>query len=196
MDKNNFATNYDKKIHDLYSLIRIDGNCLRLKKENWQTILKVSSILEDLEINYDFSFIRDDFFKKEVTIVSFANPKDLQIIKDLLVLENKKIKDKISTASYENKINILAAVFSVTKQGFLETPKYLGKSPEAFFQTDLRFKIAMETLRNLNFSIAEVQQKRNSLLFIPDGEKTQKIIQDILNARINIQLANNKKRTK
>ena len=152
--------------------------------------------MEDLEINYDFSFIRDDFFKKEVTIVSFANPKDLQIIKDLLVLENKKIKDKISTASYENKINILAAVFSVTKQGFLETPKYLGKSPEAFFQTDLRFKIAMETLRNLNFSIAEVQQKRNSLLFIPDGEKTQKIIQDILNARINIQLANNKKRTK
>lgn len=196
MDKNNFATDYNKKIQDLYSLIRIDGNCLRLKKENWQTILKVSSILEDLEINYDFSFIRDDFFKKEVTIVSFANPKDLQIIKDLLVLENKKIKDKISTASYENKINILAAVFSVTKQGFLETPKYLGKSPEAFFQTDLRFKIAMETLRNLNFSIAEVQQKRNSLLFIPDGEKTQKIIQDILNARINIQLANNKKRTK
>lgn len=196
MDKNNFATNYDKKIHDLYRLIKIDGNCLRLKKENWQTILKVSSILDDLKINHAFSFIRDDFFKKEVTIVSFANPKDLQIIKDLLVLENKKIKDKISTASYENKINILAAVFSVTKQGFLETPKYLGKSPEAFFQTDLRFKIAMETLRNLNFSIAEVQQKRNSLLFIPDGEKTQKIIQDILNARINIQLANNKKRTK
>ncbi len=174
----------EEALVELYRLVKIDDNALILKSYTWENAWLLQKLMKSLGVNPKENFIHEDFFKRGTIQLTFPNPEDLRVIRDLYAYENKRIDEKIAEVDEAEKIKIVSAFFKTTPEGYLESLEYVGNSPAAFFRTDIRFKTAMAALTSLNFGVEKCITGKafpfsKRFVFLPDGEASKNIVRKI-----------------